>query len=690
MYTHSPLLRRSMLAASLCLAPALLFLGCGGGAPSPSQTPTKGTTKVTTAPAPDVTPGTEPPAGGTVSCQVLVVGGGTGGTAAALAAAESGADVCIAEETSWLGGQFTSQGLGCSDDGPSINYGFTYGMTARFIALRDIVRQEYGGLWNPSGCWVSHFGAEPRAFVRAISRLTNPSILNHRLRVFYGVRAVSVLTDQGRVTGAVFKRTSDGLTFQVTAAQVIDGTDLGDVVKLSGAAYRIGQEPRSDTGEADAPLVGNPDCLQSFTYLPALERRPAGESHIIPKPPGYGVDPWMKGFNLRGFKVVDDPRAVFTWRRLRDSSQAGGAELAVMNWPEGNDYWFGNIVDATPEQQAIFLEQARQRALGFVYWLQTEADGTGYPFLQLSPDTLNSSDGLSLLPYYREGRRIRPVETIRVEDVSSYYQSTVRARNWPDSLGIGEYPFDMHRMSSAGTGRPRGSALPYQIPLGALVPETLDGLIAGGKALGTTHMTNSAYRVHPAEWSIGEAAGYLAAYSVLNGVQPRQVLASEAHTRSLQAAMILDRVPLYWVSDVPQDDAAWGDIQLMATAGVIPGRNDSLAFDPETPLTRGEAASAVCAAFRVPLSAPAFPTFPDVDPSNPDFAAIETCFRSGYLNLQAGATYDPAGPATTGFVNQLIQRASGSKALPGTGTGAASRRWAARTFAAALWDRLGF
>ena len=70
---------------------------------------------------------------------VLVVGGGLGGVAAALAAVERGSDVVLVEETSWLGGQLTSQAVPL-DEHPWIE---RFGCTARYRRLRDGIRAYY-------------------------------------------------------------------------------------------------------------------------------------------------------------------------------------------------------------------------------------------------------------------------------------------------------------------------------------------------------------------------------------------------------------------------------------------------------------------------------------------------------------------------------------------------------------------
>src|SRR5206468_9538617 len=61
--------------------------------------------------------------------------------------------------------------------------------------------------------------------------------------------------------------------------------------------------------------------------------------------------------------------------------------------------------------------------------------------------------------------------------------------------------------SSGGDNYIDVSSLPFQIPLGSLIPKRVENLLPACKNLGTTHITNGCYRLHPVEWNIGESAG---------------------------------------------------------------------------------------------------------------------------------------------------------------------------------------
>ncbi len=97
-----------------------------------------------------------------------------------------------------------------------------------------------------------------------------------------------------------------------------------------------------------------------------------------------------------------------------------------------------------------------------------------------------------------------------------------KAANFYDSVGVGYYHIDLHP-SSRKQNYIDFASLPFQIPLGALLPKRMENLLPACKNIGTTHITNGCYRLHPVEWSIGEAVGLLVVYGLKNGLIPYQV-----------------------------------------------------------------------------------------------------------------------------------------------------------------------
>ena len=158
---------------------------------------------------------------------------------------------------------------------------------------------------------------------------------------------------------------------------------------------------------------------------------------------------------------------------------------------------------------------------------------------------MDTSDGLAKFPYIREARRIKALRTVVEQDVSAEYQQGAAAAPFADTVGIGWYPIDIHRAGPEDVGvscRTR----PFQIPLGALIPIRIRNLLAAAKNIGTTHITNGCFRLHPVEWNIGEAAGSLASFSLEQGRSAADVYADVALRTAFQTTLKREGVPLGW------------------------------------------------------------------------------------------------------------------------------------------------
>jgi hypothetical protein len=217
--------------------------------------------------------------------------------------------------------------------------------------------------------------------------------------------------------------------------------------------------------------------------------------------------------------------------------------LTMFNWP-GNDYRDRSLLDCPALEAAQALQDAKRVSLGFLYWLQTDQAA---PELLLRKHVMDTQDGLSKHPYIRESRRIKAKKTIVEQEVSARYQDGPHAAQFADSVGVGWYPIDIHRSGPDDVGASCRTR-PFQIPLGALLPVRLANLIAGAKNIGTTHITNGCYRLHPVEWNIGEAAGILAAFALGERMPPAAVGENAAALHRLQRRLQDEGVPLAWPS----------------------------------------------------------------------------------------------------------------------------------------------
>ena len=343
-----------------------------------------------------------------------------------------------------------------------------------------------------------------------------------------------------------------GTTIILSAPYFIDATELGDLLPLTGTEYVTGTESRKETGELHAPEKADPSNNQAFTVCFAMDHI-AGENHVIDKPRDYDfwksftpelTPPWsgrlldLTHTDPITLKPVsnsfipegpEDPSLFNIWsyrriiNRLNFVPGTYRGDITIVNWPQ-NDYLLGNIIDATPSEFERHLEGARQLSLSLLYWLQTEAPrpdkGYGWPGIRPRGDIMGTSDGLAKSAYIRESRRIKAKFTVLEEHVGLANRSQVtgkkqdvKAADFHDSIGVGFYRIDLHP-SSAGTNYIDIDSLPFQIPLGALIPVRMKNLIAANKNIGTTHITNGCYRLHPVEWNIGESAGSLVAFAI--------------------------------------------------------------------------------------------------------------------------------------------------------------------------------
>ena len=484
------------------------------------------------------------------TCDVAVIGGSFAGVAAALAAAECGANVILTEALPWIGGQVTSQGVAPLDEHPLIE---TVHATRTYEAFRSAVRSHYqqqygapalmpdGKPLNPGIGWVSALCFEPKVGLQVLQDMLAPHIHSGRLQVLLNAVPTACEGDPSHITG-VHLKTDDGMV-ALHAGYFLDATDTGELLPLAGVPYVTGAEAQNDTSEEFASTDGaHPERIQSFTYCFVVEFCP-GETHVIEKPAGYEENRDRQPYSLTLYDrsgaarlfnffnaTPESPLPFWTYRRVFDAAMLDPSgkrnDLALINW-HGNDYHWANPIDQSPQRQQEILEEAKQLSLGFLYWLQTEAprddqQGFGYPELRLAKEALGTADGLSMAPYWRESRRIRGRYHIVAEDILASANEGKDQAVFPDSVGIGWYAMDLHPAVGDETTM-YAPTLPFQIPLGALIPQNCDNLIASCKNINTTHLSNGAYRLQPVEWSIGEAAGSLGAFCSANGVTPAQV-----------------------------------------------------------------------------------------------------------------------------------------------------------------------
>ncbi len=617
----------------------------------------------------------------TIKCDVFIAGGGLGGVAAAQKIWQLNEKVkntgklplrvILSEETDWLGGQATAQGVSALDENYLVE---STGCTANYQKLRHAIRNNYKSnhkltetaaqqkYLNPGTCWVSRLAFEPKVALEEIDTLLTPAFADSSLKVFYrhklfyakNRRKIFSFLKNNPVKSVYLANLDTGEQLAVRAKIFIDATECGDLLPLAKLPYTSGVESKDTTGELHAPPYANSDNVQDYTYPFAIELR-TGENHTITKPSLYDELLQQGQFSFGKFKMFADSERdtpegkqkllpFWTYRRLIDTNNFTGGDyphdISMINW-SSNDVRGKNFIDRPAAEKAKYLAFGKLVSLGFLYWLQTTAPrddgGIGYPELALCPDIMGTHDGLSKHPYIRESRRALTKYTVVEQDIAaSSNQTTRRAKLFNDSTGIGLYPIDIHGHEEIpGAGQ---ASKPFQIPLGSLIPRKYTAVLPACKNIGVTHITNGAYRLHPVEWAIGEAQGALTHYCLIHKATPEQVFNNLLLLRDFQRLLIETGVPIYWFNDISPEHPAFSAAQYLAVANIMPGDKDHLNFHPDKPITHAEVAYALAKLFSL-----------DTD------QAVKSCLDCGLFAAQNDQTVDPGKPLNNAELKSIAE-----------------------------------
>ena len=511
------------------------------------------------------------------SYDIIVVGGSLGGIMAAYSAAKEGKRVLLTEEQDWIGGQLTSQAVPPDEHRWIEGFGCTRTYRKYRNKVREFYKENYPmaieEVYDPGNSSVSRLAHEPRIALHLLNEMLLPYISNGSLTVLLNHKAIKAEAVDDFIKTVCLKNTISGTELIAEAKYFVDGTDIGDFIKLTGTEYTSGAESKEETGEPNALEAPDREDMQPVTWVAAVDYV-EGEDHTIEKPKDYDhyrnimqpydnypVLSWYGPDSSTGkakkFGMFDDGGEnlfpLWSYRRIvfpeyyRDKFQK--TEVTLINWPQ-NDYFMGNIFDNCNNDDDKHMEAAKVLTLSFIYWLQTEAPrqggGKGYPGIRMRPDITGTEDGLAKAPYIRESRRIKAQYTVKEQDINANFRDTLP--KFKDTIGIGCYHIDLHITTKTNTFMYQNS-WPFEIPLGSMIPVRVKNLIPGCKNIGTTHLTNGCFRLHPVEWNIGEVAGYLAAQSVDLSVTPDNIRNDEELLRKFQDKLLQQGIELHWPED---------------------------------------------------------------------------------------------------------------------------------------------
>jgi hypothetical protein len=406
-------------------------------------------------------------------CDVLVVGGGPSGTAAAVAAARAGADVILLERYNHLGGLSTGGLVIWIDrmtdwDGRSVIRGFAEEIFARLPkdAVAGPPREDWGSRdAQRAAYWALRTSAfhgvvtwAPTIDPERLKLLSQQMVLEHKARLAYHCWAAQPIVEAGAVRGAVFE--SKAGRRAIFAQVTVDATGDGDLFARAGAACE------TDIEETDIHHCMNTAWLFGGVDMPRWLEWKAAEPQQF------------AAFMQRGrerLRFFDKP--FVSWRD----------DIALFLGPRQAGYSALDVGDLTTvevrsrELMAAHLDLYRREAPGFAraYALQ----------------------GASQLGV-RHSRRLVGV-------------SKVLRAQWPSGEALAD---------EIGVSPSLSPKFPnISIPYGALVPRELEGLLACGRHISCDPNSHSFLREIPQCWVTGQAAGAAAALAVARGVQPRRV-----------------------------------------------------------------------------------------------------------------------------------------------------------------------
>lgn len=544
---------------------------------------------------------------------VVIAGAGTGGTCAAIQAARMGSSALLIEETDWIGGQMNAAAVTSMDEGGllvrerGIYREFCERVEAHYRAIGKTAETAY---------FFRHICLEPRVGRQILDAMINEARKGAVLDVALRTRVIEVTREGNAVTGVVLQTT--GGTLRVACPILIDATEWGDVIPLTGARYRVGN-CTSDSIDPDR-------AIQFLTWTAVIRQYPnvPPELRIQGPPPGYTPKEEARfSRTLRaGDSVQPDPFEPATrpwtfttfvgYRGMPDSaSRSDAPPITRTHMNFNNDYpaYVRDVEDAASrlktnreaQLRTLYLLYYIQHTLGKTDWSVANDEGFDTPHRREDVDAwLKEAPELepyraillhfSIMPYARESRRIIGLHTLSAREIE---RKPGPPKQFPTTVALGDYPIDLHgsmverylemdidRPEDIPTATSKKGSGPFAIPFECFIPEKIDGFLAAEKNISQSRLANGATRLQPSTMLMGQAAGAIAALALKYGVPPRRLDPVMAQQALLKEGATLLITPL---RDVARDSREWPAVQLVAAHGMLPPENGR--FGPEKPVS---------------------------------------------------------------------------------------------------------
>lgn len=508
-----------------------------------------------------------------VLTDVLIVGCGASGVAAAIQSARLGVKTIAIESTPWPGGMITSAGVSAFDGNKYALGGGIFG------DLRKKIEDYYGGADKTFTGWISLTCFEPHKGKEFLEDLIQAE---ENLEVWYNTKLISVLSSFQRISGVICER--EGVKIKIEAKITIEATEFGDVLYLGAVPHLFGRESKRESGENSAPSESD-FLIQDMTYCAILKKNLDVKTPTVT--PSENFDP-SKFIN----SVAEDSDTTdeeYLNHKLHNfesfiSYSTLPNDKYLLNWPfRANDYPTTIDIYTDIDERENHFRKAKELTLDYIYYMQTIL---GHPEWVLADDEFGTDDKLPFMPYVRESRRGVGLYYMIEDDVIPLSNSN-RPKLRFDSIAVGDYFLDHHHSHAF---LPPGERLdekypdnaPFQISKDCLIPYKHKGLIFAEKSISVTHIVNGCTRLQPVVMLLGQAAGALAALAVINETEPAGVDLFE-----VQEVLLVEGCQLFPYKDLYNTDPGFYKIQKLALAGFYRDNAEFL-FEPDAPVMSEE------------------------------------------------------------------------------------------------------
>lgn len=487
---------------------------------------------------------------------VVIVGGGAGGTSAAIQSARNGAKTLLIEETDWLGGMLTSAGVSAIDG----NYKLPSGFWGEF---KDSLVSHYGSLEALKTGWVSNVLFEPKVGNEILKSITQNE---KNLKILYSTSTQSVSNHDGNNFNYQIK-TSEGTFFSKI---IIDGTELGDLLPMLDDDYDVGMDSNEMYDENIAPEIKN-DIIQDLTFVMILKNY--NKKVKIDKPEGYDASEFY--CSTSHVDCPESDKALWSPQQMMNYGKLPNDKIMI-NWPiYGNDY-YSNLIEMSKEEREVVFEKAKNKSLRYLYYIQDEL---GFDNYSVSDDEYETDDNFPLIPYYREARRIKGQVTFSLNYIKNPYDQ--KHKLYRTGVLVGDYPVDHHH-----DAHPEKEKLPklafypipsYSLPFGSLISKKNSNFLVAEKSISVSNLVNGTTRLQPVVLQIGQIAGLIASESIKQKKKP-----SELNIRHIQSLILENGGYIQPYLDVEKTHPHFKAFQRIGSTGILRGKGINVGWSNQS------------------------------------------------------------------------------------------------------------